>query len=168
MEEADLRVRSDIDQYGWHVAKIGGDDKAPPWAFTIGLEHSFQHPEILVVGMELDLLHALLNHIGEQVKRGRVFAPDERAEGVLERSAPIFKPVASRWLGAFVGNAGWFYREQSFRVLQCFWPDEGGHLPWEESFDPSWRGRQPLLFLDDEQAALGESLAQVLRSEGAL
>ena len=29
----------------------------------------FEHPEVLVVGMELELLHGLLNRIGEQVKR---------------------------------------------------------------------------------------------------
>lgn len=168
MDEADLRVRSDIQTYGWHVAKIAGDDDAPPWAFTIGLEHSFEHPELLVAGMELDLLHALLNHLGEQVKRGRVLQDGERAEGVLERNPPVLRAVAPRWHGAFVGNAAWFYRERPFRVLQCFWPDEAGHLPWEPEFDAAWRGRQPLLFLEDEEAALGAALAQLLRSEGAI
>ena len=168
MDEADLRVRSDIETYGWHVAKIAGDDKAPPWAFTIGLEHSFEHPEVLVIGMELELLHGLLNQIGEQVKRGRRFQAGERPEGVLERHPPAFRLALPRWHGAFVGNAAWFYREQNFRVLQCFWPDADGHLPWDEAFDPAWRGRQPLLFLDDESEALGEPLARVLHEEGAL
>jgi hypothetical protein len=168
MDEADLRVRSDIQTYGWHVAKIAGDDRAPPWAFTIGLEHSFEHPEVLVVGMELELLHALLNHVGEQVKRGRRFEDGERADGVLENRPPEFRTVAARWHGAFVGNAAWFYRERSFRVLQCFWPDSEGRLPWEPGFDPAWHGRQPLLYLDDEDEALGESLARLLRKEGAL
>jgi len=168
MDEADLRVRSDIETYGWHVAKIAGDDKAPPWAFTIGLEHNFEHPEVLVVGMDLALLHGLLNQIGEQVKRGRRFAAGERPEGVLERHPPAFRLALPRWHGAFVGNAAWFYREQSFRVLQCFWPDADGHLPWDEDFDPAWRGRQPLLFLDDEIEALGEPLARILHQEGAL
>jgi len=168
MDEADLRVRSDIDQYGWHVAKISGDDQAPPWAFTIGLEHNFTHPEILVFGMELELLHSLLNHIGEQVKEGRQFEHDERPEGVLAQNPPALRAVAERWHGAFVGNAAWFYQERSFRVLQCFWPDASGALPWEPHFDPEWQGRQPLLFLDDEQRALGAPLAAVLREEGAL
>lgn len=168
MDEADLRVRSDIDTYGWHVAKIAGDEKAPPWSFTIGLEHSFDHPEILAVGMELELLHALLNHVGEQVKHGRRFEHDERAQGVLDQHPPVFRTVATRWHGAFVGNAAWFYRERSFRVLQCFWPDASGRLPWEPGFDPEWQGRQPLLYLDEEADALGDALARVLRDEGAL
>ena len=168
MDEAELRVRSDVDTYGWHVAKIGGDERAPPWAFTIGLEHSFEHPEVLVFGMELELLHGLLNQIGELVKSGRSFEPGERAAGVLEQNPPEFRSVDPRWYGAFVGNAAWFYRERNFRVLQCFWPDASGRLPWEAEFDPAWQGRQPLLFLEGEQEALGKPLAAVLRDEGAL
>ena len=133
MDEAELRVRSDVDTYGWHVAKIGGDDRAPPWAFTIGLEQSFGHPEVLVFGMELELLHALLNQIGELVKHGRSFDPGERADGLLEQNPPEFRSVDPRWQGAFTGNAAWFYRERSFRVLQCFWPDSTGRMPWRSS-----------------------------------
>ena len=168
MDEADLRVRADIEKYGWHVAKIEGDDQAPPWAFTIGLEHSFEHPEVLICGMEPELLHSLLNHVGELVKRGRHFQHDERADGILAQSPPVFRDVLERWHGPFVGNAAWFYQDRSFRVLQCFWPDASGALPWEPDFDPDWNGRQPLLFLEDEIEALGAPLAGVLRAEGAL
>ena len=168
VDEADLRVRSDVERYGWHVAKIAGDDQAPPWAFTIGLEQSFSHPEVLVCGMSLELLHGLLNRIGEEVKRGAQLGQVERPSGILENHAPAFRPVLERWYGAFVGNAAWYYKEQPFRVLQCFWPDAAGQLPWEADFDAAWIGRQPQLFLDDEEAALGPSLAAVLRAEGAL
>jgi len=168
VDEVDRRVRSDVDAHGWHVVKIMGDDRAPPWAFTIGLEHSFSHPEVLIFGMELELLHRLLNHVGALVRTGRRFDDVERPAGVLEKHPPAFRPVLARWHGAFVGNAAWFYRERPFRVLQCFWPDAAGHLPWDANFDPAWAGRQPLLFLDDEQTALGAGLAHVLREEGAL
>ena len=168
MDEADLRVRSDVEAYGWHVAKIAGDEHAPPWAFSIGLEHSFTHPEVLACGMDLDLLHALINQVGEQVKRGRRFDDAAQPEGVLEHHPPAFRPVLAKWHGAFVGNAAWFYRGRPFRVLQCFWPDAQGHLPWEQDFDAAWLGRQPLLFREDEEAALGKELAELLRREGAL
>ena len=175
MDEAALRTRSDVETYGWHVAKIAGDDQAPPWAFSIGLEHNFDHPEVLVFGMELPLLHNLINHIGEQVKRGQRFDPrgtedDDgyRPQGVLAHHPPALRRVQPRWYGPFVGNAAVFYRERPFRVLQCFWPDAQGCLPWEQGFAPEWHGRQPLLYLDDEAAALGPELAQVLRAEGAL
>lgn len=168
MDEADLRVRSDVETFGWHVAKIQGDEKAPPWAFTIGLEERFEHPEILIFGMELDLLHKLLDHIGEMVKRGRIFGHDERAVGVLDDHAPLFRAVLPKWYGPFVGNAGWYYQERDFRVLQCFWPDVDGLMPWEPGFDGAWVGKQPFLFEEAEEEALGASLAVVLREEGAL
>ena len=168
MDDVERRVRSDVDTFGWHVAKIAGDESAPPWAFTIGLEEQFGHPEIAIFGMELDLLHRVLNHIGEQVKRGRRFEDGERAEGVLANHAPCFRLVLPRWHSPFLGNAGWFYGEKGFSALQCFWPDANGNLPWEPGFDPAWAGRQPLLFEEDEETALGRALAGVLRAEGAL
>ena len=168
MDEADLRVRSDVETFGWHVAKIAGDEKAPPWSFTIGLEERFDHPEILIFGMEVELLHSLLNHLGEMLKRGRSFRDNERAAGVLENHPPLFRTVLPRWYGPFVGNAGWYYREREFRVLQCFWPDVDGILPWEPGFDGAWVGKQPLLFEEDESTALGAPLAALLREEGAL
>ena len=92
----------------------------------------------------------------------------ERAEGVLEKHPPLFRTVLPRWYGPFVGNAGWYYREREFRVLQCFWPDVDGILPWESGFDGAWVGKQPLLFEEDESTALGAPLAALLREEGAL
>jgi hypothetical protein len=168
VDEADLRVRGDIERYGWHVAKIAGDESAPPWAFSIGLEQNFEHPEVLVCGMELDLLHGLINQVGDHIKRGAHFDESVRPEGILEKHPPAFRPVLERWHGAFVGNAAWFYRDRPFRVVQCFWPDTEGLLPWESGFSPAWAGRQPLLYLEDEESALGRSLAAVLRQEGAL
>ncbi|MCA9513015.1 MAG: DUF4262 domain-containing protein, partial [Myxococcales bacterium] len=165
MDEIDLRVRRDVDTFGWHVAKIAGDDAAPPWAFSIGLEERFAHPEVVVFGMELDVLHRLVNHVGDEVRRGRVFVDGERAERVLAHHPPVFRSVRPCWHEAFLGNAGWFYRGRPFRALQCFWPDANGALPWEPGFDAAWQGRQPFLFEEDEARALGPGLAAVLRAE---
>jgi len=168
MDEVDLRVRRDVDTFGWHVVKIMGDEVAPPWAFSIGLEEQFSHPEIVIFGMDLDPLHRLVNELGTQVKRGRRFEDGERAERVLANHPPAFRSVLPRWHDAFLGNAAWFYRERGFRALQCFWPDAQGALPWEPAFDRAWRGRQPFLFEEDAAAALDPSFAEVLRAEGAI
>ena len=63
-EEMARRVRADIDEHGWHVAKIEGDDRVPPWAFTIGFGDSFDHPEVLVAGMQLAQLEMAQQALG--------------------------------------------------------------------------------------------------------
>ncbi|MGH0035529.1 MAG: DUF4262 domain-containing protein [Myxococcota bacterium] len=162
------RVRADIAGYGWHVGKIPGDERAPSWAFTIGLHESFGHAELVTFGLDLETAHRLLNQIGLFVKRGQAFADGERAPGILETHTVAFRRVAPRWLSPFLGNVAWYYGSEDTPVLQCFWPDASGRHPWEEGFDPSLGDLQPLLYETAVETALSPALAQVLREEDAL
>lgn len=175
MDELNERVRADIDAHGWHVAKIAGDDFAPAWAFTIGLQERFQHPEVICFGLDLEVLHALLNRVGSLVGGGRSFGPGReplvapaREAEVLQGTDCAFRQVATRWRDLFAGNAGWFYQERSFELIQCFWPDPEGRLPWDEGFEADLLLRQPQLYLPEEAQALSPGFASVLREEGAL
>jgi hypothetical protein len=47
----------------------------------------------------------------------------------------------------YVGYALWFYEEDPFPLLQCFWSDEEGRFPWEEGCSEYAREAQPLLYL---------------------
>ncbi|MCG8589361.1 MAG: DUF4262 domain-containing protein [Proteobacteria bacterium] len=168
MDEIAARVRADIERYGWHVAKIPGEDPVPAWAFTIGLRERFQHPELAVFGIDLELLHPLLNRLGSEVRRGRQFTEGDRVDGVLEALPCAFRHVESCWIDVFLGNAAWHYESREFGALQCFWPDRAGRFPWEEGFDPAWREQQPLLYESAPDRALGPVLREALRREGAL
>lgn len=169
MDEVRRRVQADIDRYGWHVGKIPGDDRAPSWAFTIGLFASFQQPELVVFGLDLETAHRLLNQAGLLVKRNRGGFEDGRlASGILEDHSVAFRRIAPRWHPVFLGNVAWFYEEDDTPALQCFWPDPTGRHPWDEGFDDSLRPLQPLLFESSVEAALTPDLARALREEGAL
>jgi hypothetical protein len=45
-------------------------ETGPEWSFSTGLFHSYQHPEIVIVGLELDNMQKIVNTIGSQVKNG--------------------------------------------------------------------------------------------------
>jgi hypothetical protein len=49
----DAKVLSDIERVGWHVMKVFArpNEKGPEWAFSIGLFHTYQHPEIIIFGL---------------------------------------------------------------------------------------------------------------------
>ena len=166
-DDIEARVRADIDQHGWHVVKVMGDDHAPAWAYTIGLHETLGHPELAMFGMPVDDLHRALNHMGGLVRAGRTFEPGEY-DGVFEDLPCAVRPVAPRWLDVFFGNAAWHYRDADVPLRQCFWPDSGGHFPWQDGFDATWRHDQPLLFHESVDEALSEKLAETLRREGAL
>lgn len=167
-DEIEARVRNDIDQHGWHIVLIPPEEPAPGWAHTIGLFERFEHPELLTFGIDLQVLAGLLNHLGAAIHRGARFGAGDEPVGLLERGALAFRDIRPKWQELFLGNAAWHYKRPDVPALQCFWPDPGGHLPWQPECDAAWRGDQPLLYEATTQAAIPEPLIESLRREGAL
>ena len=75
--KADRKLLDDVEKYGWHVMKVLETAETPAWAYSVGLYKSFGHPEILVFGQDPDLMHFMINTIGEGVQAGKSFAVDE-------------------------------------------------------------------------------------------
>jgi len=140
--------RTDIALGGVSVAAIIADETGCDWADTIGLHHSYGHPELLLVGLEAPIAGAVIEVVARTVAEGRVIrAGDEfTLDGGLELRAHA---VDDLWCG--MGD--WFNlgREvmstwgQSWpESLQLVWSDAEGRYP-ERPGDPRWSFRQPLL-----------------------
>ena len=140
----------------------------PPWAFTIGFGDSFDHHEVIAAGMQLAQLHALLNRIGDLLRAGNRFADGEQVHSILEGFACGFRAVDPRWHQAFAGNAAWHHRDGELTLLQCFWPDPEGRLPWEDGFPDDLRPLQPLLYEPTPERALAPSVRETFAEEGLL
>jgi len=52
LDEGDKQLLSDVQTYGWHVLIIEEDDEGPGYGFSVGLFHTFGHPEVVVFGLE--------------------------------------------------------------------------------------------------------------------
>jgi hypothetical protein len=167
-DDIQARVRHDIDETGWHLVMVPPEDGTPGWTHTLGLWERYEHPEIVVFGPELEKIGPLANHIGALVRAGRRFEADAEEEGILADHPMAFRAVAAKWLPVFLGNAAWHYESEQFPALQAFWPDPGGHFPWQPGADRSWRDDQPRLHESNTLAALSEAMVGVLRREGAL
>ncbi len=172
LDEADLRVRSDIERYGWHVALVPPERPEDPrsigWGFTIGLTERLGHPEIAVFGMDLRTTHQLLNRTGVAIRKGWRLEPGRTYAGLLEGYECAFRSIETCWHSIFFGNAQWHYRGDALSIVQLYWPDEGQRFPWQEGFASEWRSDQPLLYLTDERSALSPALREALEREGAL
>ena len=144
----DQQVLDNVAQYGWHVMKILDLDDAPAWAYSIGLYRTFNHPEIVVFGQQLDLMHSMINSIGEGTQAGKTFELDGLYPDLIEAYSCTFKPVQTVWYEALFGFANWFYDGTEYPVVQCFWPDFDSHFPWEADFNQELSWAQPLLFHD--------------------
>ena len=149
----DAKVFTDVAKYGWHVVRVLEKSETPGWAFSIGMYRNFNHPEVVVFGLNGDLLHSVINSIGEDVRAGKRFEVDGKYPDLIEEYSCTFKPVNPVWYYAFLGYANWFYENQDYPVVQCIWPDRNGRYPWEKEFNPNWLWAQPLLFHDQADRA---------------
>jgi hypothetical protein len=144
-EDRERKLVSDIEQFGWHVIFVPEDGEGPAFAYSIGLFHKFNHPEIIVFGLDLNILHRIINVIGEELRQGRRFADGENASDILEDYEVRFVDVSRMHYGAYFGCARWFYKGDDFPALQCLWPDRQGRFPTVPDFPQRLRALQPVL-----------------------
>lgn len=163
-------ARKDIETYGWHVMLIRGDEE-PGFLFTVGLWHSFRHPEILLFAPSLDPagMTGRLQPLAQRVSEGETFTADQPYENLFGRFDGLFRPVDRRWYPWFLGTAMAFYGGTDFPVLQLFWPDRDSLYPWETGFSSELHPFQPLLHESvAEMANLPPSLIADLEATGEL
>ena len=143
------RIRADIDAYGWHLIKVAPDVEGPGFAYSIGLHESFGHAEVIIFGLPLDVMHTMINTVGEEVRRGIGFGDGSVSDEVLEGRPVRFRAVRPVHFGEFVGQAAEYYGLDGFAVLQCYWPDTSGRFPWQPGCSRIVVESQPSLQVED-------------------
>ena len=155
LSDADRAVIENVARHATHVVMVGSPDPTPTpdWAYTIGLHHTFGHPEVILFGLAPELAHTLLNDVRDLIVEGHHFADRTESDEVLTGRPVAFREVRPVWHEAYVGVMRWFYDGEPVPVLQMFWPDRESRFPWALDFDTRFAGKQPLLFEDDPVAA---------------
>ena len=141
----DERVSRDVAQSGWHVIGVIGDEKSPPFGYSVGLFETFKHPEILILGVEPKTAMGLVNDLGRAIECGSVFAHGAKTTDLIEGYACVFVKVPAKKYPAYVARATAFYGDAAFPLLQCVWPDRDGHLPWDSGYEKALASEQPVL-----------------------
>jgi hypothetical protein len=157
LDDYDWRMLQTLDEHGWMVLMVGGDESNPPFAYTVGamLHRPDLIPwELMVVGMDLEEGKRTLNRVvlraverGEPLTGGPV---EDLFDGGL--AGYIAEIPAERITPDWFGYGMWFARafsERGLRVAQVVWPDGAtGRLPWDFAAatggTPEWAD-QPLL-----------------------
>lgn len=103
----------------------------PSFSYTIGLEESFSHPEVMIFGLKREQMHAILSDIVNDIKSGRAFEANIKTGNVLAGHFDVlFKPLKSEFLSEYAGIAERYYN-RPFRVYVMLWPDKHNILPTE-------------------------------------
>jgi hypothetical protein len=135
---------------------VGADRFTPGWSYTIGLHETLKQPELIVVGLQNDAAHFVLNETANRLKKGLRIEEGHRERELLVDVDCEFRRIEQRWLRHAMGFAVWFDGNDEFAVFQVVYPDLANCFPWEGRFDESWRDRQPLLFSHSPVTATDE------------
>lgn len=140
----DKKVIQDIKEIGWHVVKILEDETGPSFCFTIGLYKTFKHPEVVIIGLDMDLAHAILNNIGKSIKEGKRYETGEKHNDILDGYDCIMINIEKKFYEEYLGYAMWYYNSH-FPAIQCIYPTVKGYFPWQNEWPKEINHLQPLL-----------------------
>lgn len=135
-----------VEQFGWSVQSIDAEGAAPGFSYTIGLQQTFQQPELIVFGLPHEAAQKLLNLIGQRIREGQRFVPGTSYGGLVDshdvRFRQVLDPTSMR---DHVGYALWYYGDTPLTLQQLIWPDAAGAFP-DAPIAPAWlQSAQPLL-----------------------
>lgn len=145
MSTADRAIAETIQKYGWAVVRVEESQDEPGFAYSVGLYANWEHPEIIVFGLPLDIIQEIVNTIGDQVRHGARFLADSTSAAVLEGYECAFRKVSPAAYDRYMGTAVRFYNGREFPALHCIWPDSSGRFPWDPETTTAYRRLQPML-----------------------
>jgi len=147
--EAENNILENVEKYGFHIALLSEDGYLPSFAYTIGLFKNYNHPEIIIFGLNIELMGRLLNEVGNVIKNGNSITLNKNYSDYLNDYPIQFLKVKREHYPDYLGYCGWFYKNSfDFPTYQMVWPDKKGLYPWEENFNKNWKFKQKLLDRD--------------------
>ena len=78
-----------VQRFGW---ALQGVEARPPWTYTIGLTERFDHPELVLAGVDPVLAMPVLNGLGTMIATGEQLRPGRTGVVVTETEVG-FGPV---------------------------------------------------------------------------
>jgi hypothetical protein len=160
-DSMDIKTSEDVRQFGWHVVMVPEDDVGPGFAYTVGLAHSFGLPEMAMFGLDIRVMHRVLNVLGQEAADGAALPEDQEHAGVLKQYPVILRRADQRWHRTFFGMAIAFYRRPPLPVLQVCWPDSKGTFHWQDDCADQHKESQPRLWLPPSEHPRGVWTAEL-------
>lgn len=129
-------IKADIKKYGFKTIGVLGDGFDGSFAYTVGLEATYGHPELLMTGIGPDTAHFCFERLLEQVLAGSSLNFDDVMHGACRFPMQIRRVNSKRACEEHMLLTKDFYGgSDEFQVLQLVYPDPKGVFPWQEGYD---------------------------------
>ena len=153
MDPREKKALEDIRAHGCHVIHVLEEGAFPPFSYSVGIQQTSRVPEVMVVGLNRDLAHFIVNEYNRRVRTGDEFLSGKSYSGFLEGFDVRFERVSKSHYATYLGWDRWLYGGDGFEAVQVIYPTTDGAWPWDPTA-PSWfKERQPILIDDAPQAS---------------
>ena len=155
LDASEQKVIDNIKRYGWHCMLVCpriDDPDHPHFAYTIGLQKTYDLPEMICFGADTRNLHIMLANAVDELRAGEM----KPVEGlvlteVLEKYPCRLRKASAAHFQDHLGWAMWFAMHEGknpmeIECYQLLWPDKDGHFPDESACAEGVRELQPLLW----------------------
>ena len=152
LDAADQRVVDAIEEHGFFSQGVLADANGPVFRYSIGFWESLRAPEVIIFGLDLQLMHNMLWTAFRQIKAGTTLVGGYKMSGLIEGFDCVARPVHPTQVKAHFGVGLWYRRyrgaDDNLQAFQLFWPGKvEGLYPWEAGCPAEVRALQPQLYL---------------------
>ncbi|MCT7952939.1 DUF4262 domain-containing protein [Ancylothrix sp. C2] len=126
------KIANNVLSRGYHLINVLGDSRKeqPTVTYSVGLFHSFCHPEIVMFGVPRELSNVVLDTLIKTwvIEQKQGFMAGETYRGLTNRPAE-FTIIPQNLVDSHLTGCRWFYSNSEFPVLECIWGTQPAKLP---------------------------------------
>jgi len=146
-------IVDNVQQYGCHITFVfdeKGED--PDFSYSIGFRKTVNQAEVIIFGLDRDLMHSMINNLLEQCQGGLELKEGAIISGLLEGHQCVARKVHASQIDEGYFNSSMWFHEREFgaeltEAMQIVWPDAyDGKFPWDHDSSEDVRVAQPALY----------------------
>ena len=109
-ERIQKSIISNVKTKDFHIAAILAEDDCPHFLYTIGLYYHYQHPELMIVGVDANLTCDIFRRAHALIKSGGSIQPWTDLPRDMTHTPMKSVPIDASDYTKFLGFGMWFYR----------------------------------------------------------
>lgn len=130
------RIHDDVAKFGWHTVAVKVDGTSEDkFAFTVGLFQTYEHPELILVGLAMKVAHGILSTCVARIEEGDPLKDGQVRQDLLNQFSAAIVTVDKSFYSEYLGSAISFYEGTDFPALQIVWPDRNDRFPWQAEYE---------------------------------
>lgn len=121
-------IREKIRHHGWAGMGILDSPTTPFFLYTIGLTETWNHKELLIVGLNPEISLSVIKNAVDLIAEGTKFTEDKEYTAIFEKYNTRFRTIDPNSCLYRFPFSDAYYGEEVPR-LQMLWPDADGYFP---------------------------------------